>query len=76
MRPLHQQQRERYEDDASHHSLDDFVGYHSGRGYDMQLTMPSEPARAVSTAIKILSNFAQLKFCAILVKGYGLKVMG
>ena len=75
MRPLHQQQRERYKADASRHPLNDFVACHSG-SYDMQLTIPSEPATAVSTAIKILSNFAQLKFCAILVKGYGLKVMG
>ena len=44
----------------------------------MQLTMPSEPATAVRTAIKTLSNFAQLKFCAILfrVMGYGLWVIG
>ena len=34
----------------------------------MQLTIPSEPATAVSTAIKTLSNFAQLKFCAILFR--------
>ena len=33
----------------------------------MQLTIPSEPARAVRTAIKTLSKVLQLKFCAILV---------
>ena len=38
----------------------------------MQLTMPSEPATAVSTAMITLSRVAQLKVCAILVKGYGL----
>ena len=42
----------------------------------MQLTMPSEPATAVSTAIKTLSNFAQLKFCAILFRVLGLLVIG
>ena len=35
-------------------------------GYDMHDTMPSEPARAVSTAIRILSNLLQL-ICFILV---------
>ena len=44
----------------------------------MQLTTPIEPAMAVSTAIKTLSNFAQLKFCAILFRviGYWLLVIG
>ena len=42
----------------------------------MQLTMPSEPARAVSTAINTLRNLPKLKVCAILVKGYWLKVIG
>ena len=40
----------------------------------MQLTMPSEPATAVSTAIKTLSNFAQLKFCAILFSVLGFNI--
>ena len=40
----------------------------------MQLTMLSEPATAVSIAINTLSNFAQLKFCAILFRGLGLWV--
>ena len=34
----------------------------------MQLTMPSDPATAVSIAINTLSNLLQLKFCAILFR--------
>ena len=41
----------------------------------MQLTMPSEPATAVSTAMITLSRVAQLNWFMI-VLGYGLKVMG
>ena len=41
--------------------------------YAAQLARPSEPARAVSTAMRILRSLPKLKVFSI---GYGLKVMG
>ena len=47
----------------------------------MQLTMPSEPAMAVSTAMRTLRIFPQLisfdmVVLGLWVKGYGLRVRG
>ena len=58
-RKLHQYQGEEYEADGSCCSNEE-IGIHSTH-QDMQLTIPSEPATAVSIAINTLRSFPKLK---------------
>ena len=60
---LHQHQGEEYEADGSCCSNEE-IGIHSTH-QDMQLTIPSEPATAVSIAINTLSNLLQSTFLDI-----------
>ena len=62
----HKHKTEQHEANASRHS-DENVVSHNCVGYDMQDTMPSEPATAVSTAINTLSNLLQLTLFFIFV---------
>ena len=66
VKSLYQHKTECYETNASRHS-DENVVSHNCVGYDMQDTMPSEPATAVSTAINTLSNLLQLTLFFIFV---------